>query len=431
MRVKKRTIAAVLSLAMMLGLAPAGIPQAGTPFSVTAQAAKKKVVKKKAKKKVVKKKSKKAYKENPKLSRQRVSLRNKKTATIKVSKTKKGISVASSDKSIATVTKSGKFAFRIKAAKKKKGIAVIRVKTSRGYRYVFVQVGGRTNMSSKTRTWAQAGGFIQVAQPSTPQAQKPETVPAAPVQPQQPVQPSNPQPQQPAVAQPQTQPQTQAQTIAPETQPQTTSETKAPETQPQTTPETNAPETQPNTSSDNEEETYTTWWNDAGLASSEIEEAKVYDSKVAELCGVNNPSLSKWQKLYNFVKWFSYTYQYKTIGDFNSYYPLTWKNYTQEYPGKKGAYGYNCGSGAGVVLAWAQKYLGCPKGHGHSAIVNANNYNGHVYARVEIDGEFYIAEPYNYKNEEHREFLKNNDWGFVKKDPLTTDSPYHPNNLGY
>ena len=47
MRVKKRIIAAALSLAMMLGLAPAGIPQAGTPFSVTAQAAKKKVVKKK------------------------------------------------------------------------------------------------------------------------------------------------------------------------------------------------------------------------------------------------------------------------------------------------------------------------------------------------------------------------------------------------
>ena len=160
MRVKKRTIAAALSLAMMLGLAPAGIPQTGTPFSVTAQAAKKKVVKKKAKKKVVKKKSKKAYKENPKLSKTRLSLRNKKTATVKVSGTKKGISVASSDKSIATVTRSGKFAFRVRAAKKKKGAAVIRVKTSRGYKYLFVQVGGRTNMSQKTRAWAQAGGFF-------------------------------------------------------------------------------------------------------------------------------------------------------------------------------------------------------------------------------------------------------------------------------
>ena len=178
MRVTKRTIAAVLSLAMMLGLAPAGIPQAGTPFSVTAQAAKKKTVKKKKKVKKIKKK----YKENPRLSKTRLSIRNKKTATVKVSGTKKGISVTSSDKSIATVSRSGKFAFRVRAAKKKKGAAVIRVKTSRGYKYLFVQVGGRTNMSGKTRAWAQAGGFIQVAQPSTPQAQKPETIPAAPAQ---------------------------------------------------------------------------------------------------------------------------------------------------------------------------------------------------------------------------------------------------------
>ena len=153
MRVKKRTIAAALSLAMMLGLAPAGIPQAGTPFSVIAQAAKKKTVKKK-------KKVKKKYKENPRLSKTRLSIRNKKTATVKVSGTKKGISVTSSDKSIATVSRSGKFAFRVRAAKKKKGAAVIRVKTSRGYKYLFVQVGGRTNMSQKTRAWAQAGGFF-------------------------------------------------------------------------------------------------------------------------------------------------------------------------------------------------------------------------------------------------------------------------------
>ena len=153
MRVKKRTIAAALSLAMMLGLAPAGIPQAGTPFSVTAQAAKKKTVKKK-------KKVKKKYKENPRLSKTRLSIRNKKTATVKVSGTKKGISVTSSDKSIATVSRSGKFAFSVRAAKKKKGAAVIRVKTSRGYKYLFVQVGGRTNMSQKTRAWAQAGGFF-------------------------------------------------------------------------------------------------------------------------------------------------------------------------------------------------------------------------------------------------------------------------------
>ena len=416
MRVKKRTIAAALSLAMMLGLAPAGIPQAGTPFSVTAQAAKKKTVKKKKKVKKVKKK----YKENPRLSKTRLSIRNKKTATVKVSGTKKGISVASSDKSIATVSRSGKYAFKVKAAKKKKGAAVIRVKTSRGYKYLFVQVGGRTNMSGKTRAWAQAGGFIQVPQPSTPQAQKPETVPAAPAQPQQPVQPSNPQPQQPAV----TQPQTQAQTSAPETQPQTTPETKAPETQPQTQPETNA-----------EDDQWIMWWS-SPIKASQKSQAEVYDAQVANLCGVNNPSLSKWQKLYNFVKWFSYTYPYSVVGSFNSYYPFGWDAFTEANPSQANNFGYNCGSAAGVVIWWAHKYLGSPSnetdGSGHSAIVNANNYNGHVYARVEIDGEFYIAEPSNYQNEKNRQDLISGQYaGLLHKDPLTTDSPYHPNNLGY
>ena len=205
MRVKKRIIAAALSLAMMLGLAPAGIPQAGTPFSVTAQAAKKKVVKKKKKTKKTKKTKKKAYKENPRLSKMKISLRNKKMTTVRVSGTKKGISVSTSDRSIAAVSKSGKYAFRIKAAKKKKGIAVIRVKTSRGYRYVFVQVGGRTNMSGKTRAWAQTAGFIRVAvvQSSTPVAQNPVTVPTIPIQQQQ----------KPTVTQPETQAQTQPETI--------------------------------------------------------------------------------------------------------------------------------------------------------------------------------------------------------------------------
>ena len=205
MRVKKRIIAAALSLAMMLGLAPAGIPQAGTPFSVTAQAAKKKVVKKKKKTKKTKKTKKKAYKENPRLSKMKISLRNKKMTTVRVSGTKKGISVSTSDRSIAAVSKSGKYAFRIKAAKKKKGIAVIRVKTSRGYRYVFVQVGGRTNMSGKTRAWAQTAGFIRVAvvQSSTPVAQNPVTVPTIPIQQQQ----------KPTVTQPETQAQTQPKTI--------------------------------------------------------------------------------------------------------------------------------------------------------------------------------------------------------------------------
>ena len=199
----RSTLAKAFSTTLVAAMLMAGIPEAAgiqTPFAVTAQAAKKKTVKKKKKVKKVKKK----YKENPRLSKTRLSIRNKKTATVKVSGTKKGISVTSSDKSIATVSRSGKFAFRVRAAKKKKGAAVIRVKTSRGYKYLFVQVGGRTNMSGKTMAWAQAGGFIQVPQPSTPQAQKPETVPAAPAQPQQPVQPSNPQPQQPAVTQPQT-----------------------------------------------------------------------------------------------------------------------------------------------------------------------------------------------------------------------------------
>ena len=416
MRVKKRTMAAVLSLAMMLGLAPAGIPQTGTPFSVTAQAAKKKAVKKK--KKV--KKAKKKYKENPKLSKTRLSIRNKKAATVKISGTKKGISVTSSDKSIATVSRSGKYAFRIKAAKKKKGVAVIRVKTSRGYRYVFVQIGGRTNMSKKTRTWAQAGGFIQVAQPSTPQAQQPQTVPPVLSQPSV----TQPQPQQPSVTQPQTQPQPQAQTSVPETRPQTQAQTSVPETQPQTQSETNA-----------EDDQWIMWWS-SPIKASQKAQAEAYDAQVAKLCGVNNPEISKWQKLYNFVRWFSYTYPYNVVGSFNSYYPFGWETFTKVNPSEVNNFGYNCGSGAGVVIWWAHKYLGSPSnetdGSGHSAIVNANDYNGHVYARVEIDGKYYIAEPRNYQNETIREKLKNDSvLGLLDKDPLTTDSPYHPNNLGY
>jgi hypothetical protein len=405
----RSTLAKAFSTTLVAAMLMAGVPEAAgiqTPFAVTAQAAKKKTVKKKKKAKKVKKK----YKENPKLSRTRLSLRNRKTAKIKVSGTKKGISFTSSDKSIATVSRSGKYAFRIRAAKKKKGAAVIRVKTSRGYKYLFVQVGGGTNMSQKTRAWAQAGGFIQVPQPSTPQAQKPETVPAVPAQPQQPVQPSNPQPQQPAVTQPQTQPQTQ------------------PETQPQT-----QPQTQPSTPSDDD---YELTWNGAVILHNERDLAASYDAHVAELCGVNNPNLSKWQKLYNFIRWFSYTYPYNVVGDFNSYYPFVWKRDLEMYPNDAPNFGYNCGSAADVVIAWAHKYIGSPtnndNGPGHSAVVKANDYNGHFYARIEIDGKYYIAEPLNYQNQKMKEDLENGtSLGLLYKDPLTSDSRYYPTNVGY
>lgn len=397
----RSTLAKAFSTTLVAAMLMAGVPEAAgiqTPFAVTAQAAKKKTVKKKKKAKKVKKK----YKENPRLSKTRLSLRNRKTAKIKVSGTKKGISFTSSDKSIATVSRSGKYAFRIRAAKKKKGAAVIRVKTSRGYKYLFVQVGGGTNMSQKTRAWAQAGGFIQVPQPSTPQAQKPETVPAAPAQPQQPVQPSNPQPQQPAVTQPQTQAQTQ-------------------------------PETQPSTPSD--DDPWFEWWS-SPIKASQKSQAEAYDAHVAELCGVNNPNLSKWQKLYNYIRWFSYTYPYNVIGSFNSYYPFGWKTYSTLNPGEADNFGYNCGSGADVVIWWAHKYLGCPAneydGDGHSAVVKANDYNGHFYARIEIDGKYYIAEPRNYQNESIREALKTDSViGLLDKEPLTPDSRYYPTNVGY
>jgi len=411
----RSTLAKAFSTTLVAAMLMAGVPEAAgiqTPFAVTAQAAKKKTVKKKKKAKKVKKK----YKENPRLSKTRLSIRNKKTATVKVSGTKKGISVTSSDKSIATVSRSGKYAFRIRAAKKKKGAAVIRVKTSRGYKYLFVQVGGRTNMSKKTMEWAQAGGFIQVPQPSTPQAQKPETVPAAPAQPQQPVQPSNPQPQQPAVTQPQTQPETQ------------------PQTQPQTQPETQ-PQTQPSTPSD-DDQYIVDWWNLSVPLVSEKGQAEAYDAKVAELCGVNNPGFSKWQKLYNFIRWFSYTYPYSVVGDMNSYYPFVWTRFTSANPEYSSYFGYNCGSAADVVIAWAHKYIGSPTNHdngpGHSAVVKANDYNGHFYARIEIDGKYYIAEPRNYQNESIREALKTDSViGLLDKEPLTPDSRYYPTNVGY
>ena len=419
MRVKKRTIAAALSLAMMLGLAPAGIPQAGTPFSVTAQAAKKKTVKKKKKVKKVKKK----YKENPRLSKTRLSIRNKKTATVKVSGTKKGISFTSSDKSIATVSRSGKYAFKVRAAKKKKGAAVIRVKTSKGYKYLFVQVGGRTNMSGKTRAWAQAGGFIQVPQPSTPQAQKPETVPAAPAQTQQPVQPSNPQPQQPAVTQPQTQPQ--AQTIAPETQPQTTPETKAPETQPetktpetqpQTTPETKATETQPETTPETkqsetqkqtESEVKTPTY--ASLYAESVNARKAFDLKVATQCGFFDSSVSYKQKLQNMMLWMENNVNYDidhNVGSWESFYEYAdnttffsdiHKYWPDEYPE-----GVLCYDGAGYILNFACYFLDL-KGTLFRADTPGIGWTGHIAAAIYLPAQgadpagWYVVNP-SYKN---------------------------------
>ena len=417
MRVKKRTIAAALSLAMMLGLAPAGIPQAGTPFSVTAQAAKKKTVKKKKKVKKVKKK----YKENPRLSKTRLSIRNKKTATVKVSGTKKGISVTSSDKSIATVSRSGKYAFKVRAAKKKKGAAVIRVKTSRGYKYLFVQVGGRTNMSGKTRAWAQAGGFIQVAQPSTPQAQKPETIPAAPAQPQQPVQPSNSQPQQPAV----TQPQTQAQTSAPETQPQTTPETKAPETQPetktpetqpQTTPETKAPETQPETTPETkqsetqkqtESEVKTPTY--ASLYNGSLEARKAFDLKVATQCGFFDNSVSYKQKLQNMMLWMENNVNYDldhNVGSWESFYEYadntTFFNDIHKYWPDKYPEGFLCYDGAGYILNFACYFLDL-EGTMFKADTPGIGWIGHEAAAIYLPAQgadpagWYVVNP-SYKN---------------------------------
>ena len=428
----RSTLAKAFSTTLVAAMLMAGIPEAAgiqTPFAVTAQAAKKKTVKKKKKVKKVKKK----YKENPRLSKTRLSIRNKKTATVKVSGTKKGISVTSSDKSIATVSRSGKFAFRVRAAKKKKGAAVIRVKTSRGYKYLFVQVGGRTNMSGKTMAWAQAGGFIQVPQPSTPQAQKPETVPAAPAQPQQPVQPSNPQPQQPAVTQPQTQaqtqPGTQAQTSAPETQPQTTHETKAPETQPetrtpetqpqtqpQTTPETKAPETQPETTPETKQsETQKQTESEpapvtrASLYDNSIEARKAYDLKVATQCGFFDNSVSYKQKLQNMMLWMENNVNYDldhNVGcwqafyqyaDNTTYFSDLHKNWPDEYPE-----GVLCYDGAGYILNFACYFLNL-KGTLFRADTPGIGWSGHIAAAIYLPAQgadpagWYVVNP-SYKN---------------------------------
>ena len=424
----RSTLAKAFSTTLVAAMLMAGVPEAAgiqTPFAVTAQAAKKKTVKKKKKAK----KGKKKYKENPRLSKTRLSIRNKKTATVKVSGTKKGISVTSSDKSIATVSRSGKFAFRVRAAKKKKGAAVIRVKTSRGYKYLFVQVGGRTNMSGKTMAWAQAGGFIQVSQPSTPQAQKPETVPAAPAQPQQPVQPSNPQPQQPAVTQPQTQPQTQAQTSVPETQPQTTPETKAPETQPetrtpetqpqtqpQTTPETKAPETQPETTPETkqsetqkqtESEVKTPTY--ASLYADSVNARKAFDLKVATQCGFFDNSVSYKQKLQNMMLWMENNVNYDldhNVGSWESFYEYAdnttffsdiHKYWPDEYPE-----GVLCYDGAGYILNFACYFLNL-KGTLFLADTPGIGWVGHEAAAIYLPAQganpagWYVVNP-SYKN---------------------------------
>lgn len=419
MRIRKalaKTCSAALAAAMLM----AGVPEAAgiqTPFAVTAQAAKKKTVKKKKKVKKVKKK----YKENPKLSKTRLSIRNKKTATVKVSGTKKGISVTSSDKSIATVSRSGKYAFRVKASKKKKGVAVIRVKTSRGYKYVFVQVGGRTNMSSKTRTWAQAGGFIAVPQPqpSTPQAQQPQTVPSVPAQPSV----TQPQPQ-PGTRQPEAQPQTtpgtkvpetQPETKTPETQSQTTPETKAPETQ----PETKAPETQPETTPETQPETKqsetqkqteseATPVTRASLYDSSLEARKAYDLKVATQCGFFDNSVPYKQKIQNMMHWMenNVNYDLNNVGcwqafyqyaDNTTYFSDLHKNWPDEYPE-----GVLCYDGAGYILNFACYFLNL-KGTLFRADTPGIGWVGHIAAAVYLPAQgsdpegWYVINP-SYKN---------------------------------
>lgn len=112
----------------------------------------------------------KAFTENPKLSKTKCNLNNKKSTVVTVKGTKKSFSVGSSDKTIATVKKTGKYTFKITAAKKKKGRAVIFVKTFKGYRYALVTVGKKTTMSSKTKAWAIKAGFIKQREkdPATP-----------------------------------------------------------------------------------------------------------------------------------------------------------------------------------------------------------------------------------------------------------------------
>lgn len=114
----------------------------------------------------------KAFTENPKLSKTKCNLNNKKSTVVTVKGTKKSFSVGSSDKTIATVKKTGKYTFKITAAKKKKGRAVIFVKTFKGYRYALVTVGKKTTMSSKTKAWAIKAGFIKQRETEKPQ---PET----------------------------------------------------------------------------------------------------------------------------------------------------------------------------------------------------------------------------------------------------------------
>ncbi len=153
---KKSVCLAVMVIMLAFGMIPVPDIFPAWNGAVTAEAAQKTAKKKSSKQK-------KTYKENPRLSKTWVNLKNRKSVKITVKGTRKKISAVSSDKSLVKVSRSGKYAIRLKAANRKKGVAVVRVKTSKGYQYILVCVGKGTNMSAKTKNWA-AKGHLSTSQ---------------------------------------------------------------------------------------------------------------------------------------------------------------------------------------------------------------------------------------------------------------------------
>ena len=87
-----------------------------------------------------------------------LKLKKKKSGKLKgltKAQKKKNWKFSSSDTSVAKVKRSGKYGYKITAAKKKDGYAVIRAAFPGGTEtYLLVKVGTGKNINSKTRTWA-------------------------------------------------------------------------------------------------------------------------------------------------------------------------------------------------------------------------------------------------------------------------------------
>lgn len=153
-----------------------------------------------------------------------------------------------------------------------------------------------------------------------------------------------------------------------------------------------------------------------------------YDAKVAEICGVNDQNLSKYEKLSNYVRWISNTYPYNALARANpedSYYPEIWNRFAEAYPEEADTYGFNDSSVDTMIIRWAGKYLGCMIGMMDSNIIQIDAKTNQTVARIELEpGEFYLVQP-GYSNRGGAA------GGFgVAKTPLAPTDKYHPEILG-